>query len=129
MLSLILNFLGGGVLKSVLDHLKVRKEIELGEKQLQTSVTIKEIEAELAKRQAQKDVLIKESESAVQWLPRFTFGMLAAFYFGAVVIDSIFDLPGTVLTLPDNEAAIMGVIVGGLFLDAGATKISRALRK
>lgn len=125
MLSLILNFLGGGVLKSVLDHLEERKRLELGDKKVQAEVTIEEIKAELSRRQAQKDVLIKESESAVQWLPRFTFGMTAAAYFLAVVIDSIFDLPGAVLTLPDNEAAIMGVIVGGLFLD----KAARSLRK
>lgn len=124
-LSFILNWLGGGVLTSVLGHLEERKRLELGDKKLQAEVTIEEIRAELARRQAQKDVLIKESESAIQWLPRFTFGMTAAAYFLAVTIDSIFDLPGAVLALPDNEAAIMGVIVGGLFLD----KAARALRK
>lgn len=125
MLSLILNFLGGGVLKSVLGHLEERKRLELGDKKVQAEVTIEEIRSELARRQAQKDVLIKESESAVQWLPRFTFGMTAASYFLAVTLDSIFDLPGAVLALPDNEAAIMGVIVAGLFLD----KAARSLRK
>jgi hypothetical protein len=129
MFALILNWLGGGVLKSVLEHLKARREIELGEKQLQTSVTIKEIEAELARRNAQRDVLVKEAESKWHSMPRWCFGMTAWLYFAAVVVDSIWDLPGTVLTLPDNEAAIMGVIVGGLFLDSVGTKLSRALRK
>lgn len=128
MLALILNWLGGGVLSSVLSHLEKRKELELGDKKLQTEVTITQIKAELERRNAQKEVLIKEAESPLQWLPRFTFGMTAALYFMAVVIDSIFDLPGVVLKLPDTEAQIMSIIVGGLFLDAGATKIGRALR-
>lgn len=129
MLALILNFLGGGVLKSVLGHLEERKRLELGNNKLQAEVTIAEIKAELDRRNAQKEVLLKESESAVQWLPRFTFGMTAAFYYVAVTIDSVFDLPGVVLELPTNAADIMKIIVAGLFLDAGATKISRALRK
>lgn len=129
MLSLILNFLGGGVLTSVLNHLKERKALENEAEALRTKVTISEIEAELGRRNAQRDVLVKEAESKFHSLPRWLFGMTAAFYFMSVVIDSVFDLPGAVLSLPDNEAAIMGVIVGGLFLDAGATKLSRALRK
>ena len=124
-LTLILNFLGGGVLNRVLTTLERKADNETERERIRTNVTIEEIRSELARRQAQRDVLIRESESAVQWLPRFTFGMTAAAYFLAVVIDSIFDLPGAVLTLPDNEAAIMGVIVGGLFLD----KAARSLRK
>lgn len=128
-LALILKWLGGGVLQSVLGHLEKRKELELGDKKLKTEVTIAEIKAEIERRNAQKEVLIKEAESPIQWLPRFTFGMTAAIYFLAVVLDSIFDFPGVVLKLPETEAEIMMIIVGGLFLHAGATQISRAIRK
>lgn len=125
MLAFILKFLGGGVLTSVLNHLEKKADNETERERIRTSVTIEEIKSEIARRNATRDVLLKESESAVQWLPRFTFGMTAALYFMAVVIDSIFDLPGSVLNLPDNEATIMGVIVGGYFLD----KAARSIRK
>jgi hypothetical protein len=124
-LTIILNFLGGGVLNRVLTTLERKADNETERERIRTNVTIEEIRAELARRQAQRDVLLKESESAIQWLPRFTFGMTAAAYFLAVTLDSIFDLPGAVLALPDNEAAIMGVIVAGLFLD----KAAKSLRK
>lgn len=129
MLAFLLKFLGGGVLKSVLGHLENKANNETERERIRTNVTIEEVKAELARRNAQKEVLLKESESLFQWLPRFTFAMSAALYYLAVTIDSIFDLPGTVLALPDNEAGIMMTIVGALFLDAGANKIARALRK
>lgn len=129
MLAFILKWLGGGVLSSVLKHLERRKELELGKDKLQTEITIAEIQAEMSKRLAQRDVLVKESESPIQWLPRFLFGMTAWFYFCAVIIDSIFDLPGAVLELPATEAAIIATIVGGLFLDSVGTKVARALKK
>lgn len=129
MLAFILKFLGGGVLKSVLGHLENKANNETERERIRTNVTIEEVKAELTRRNAQKEVLLKESESLFQWLPRFTFAMSAALYYLAVTIDSIFDLPGTVLALPDNEANIMMTIVGALFLDAGANKIARAIRK
>jgi hypothetical protein len=128
-LTWVLNFLGGGVLKSILGHLEKRKELELGRDKLQTEITISEIQAEMSKRLAQRDVLVKESESPIQWLPRFLFGMTAWLYFCSVVIDSIFDLPGVILELPPAQAAIIATVVGGLFLDSVSTKVSRALKK
>lgn len=125
MLQWILTWLGGGVLDRVLTSLERKADNETERERIRTNVTIEEVKAEIGRRNAQKEILLKESESAIQWLPRFTFGMTAAIYFMAVTIDSIFDLPGAVLALPDNEAAIMGVIVGGLFLD----KAARSLRK
>jgi hypothetical protein len=126
-LSSILSWLGGGVLDRVLGHLEARQKNQLDSKKLDTDVTIEMVKAEINRRSMQRDVLIKESESAVQWLPRFTFGMSAAFYFMACVIDSVFDLPGVVLILPDSMQEIMTVIVGGLFLDSGVKRVARAV--
>lgn len=118
MLAMILNFLGGGVLKSVLSHLEAKANNETERERIRTNVTIEEIKAELAVRNAQRDVLVKEAESKFLSLPRWSFGMTAWFYFAAVIIDSIFDLPGVVVKLPNNEANIIMVIVTGLFLHA-----------
>jgi len=117
MLAFVLKFLGGGVLKSVLSHLESKARTETDRERIRSTVTIEEVRAELARRNAQKDVLIAETDHWVAWLPRFLFGFTAAFYFLAVTIDSIFDLPGVVLTLPDNIWPIMAAIVSGLFLE------------
>jgi hypothetical protein len=36
----------------------------------------------------------------------------------AVVVDSVWDLEGTVMSLPTNEAALIGTIFAGMFLTA-----------
>lgn len=128
-LAFILKFLGGGVLKSVLGHLENKANNETERERIRTSVTIEEVRAELGRRNAQKEVLLKESESSIQWMPRFLFGMTAWFYFCAVVIDAIFDLPGVVLELPTTEAAVIATIVGGLFLESVGTKVARSIAK
>ena len=117
MLAFLLNWLGGGVLKSVLGHLEKRKELELGANKLKTEITIAEIKAEQERRLAQRDVLLKEGDHWIAWLPRFLFGFGSAFYYCAILVDAIWDLPGEVLTLPDNIWPIMTAVVSGLFLE------------
>ncbi|MBA3752663.1 MAG: hypothetical protein H0X01_00610 [Nitrospira sp.] len=117
MLTFILKWLGGGVLNRVLGHLESKAKTETDRERIKSQVTIKEIEFELARRNAQKDVLLAETGHRWAWLPRFTFGISAAFYFVAIVVDSVFDLPGVVLAMPDNVWPIMIAIVSGLFLE------------
>jgi len=50
------------------------------------------------------------------WIPRFLAEAGAVAYFLAIVIDSIWDLPGVVLALPPAEAAILATIFGGMFI-------------
>jgi len=123
MLAIVLKWLGGGVLKSVLGHLEARAKSETERERIRSQVTIEEVKAELARRNAQKEVLLAETGHSVAWLPRFLFGIGAAFYFWAVVIDSVFDLPGVVLAMPDNVWPIMVAIVSGLFLESVAKRI------
>jgi hypothetical protein len=52
----------------------------------------------------------------IAWVPRFCAEFAAVMYFTAIVIDSIWDLPGVVLALPTSEAAILATIFGGMFL-------------
>lgn len=52
----------------------------------------------------------------VAWIPRFCAEAGAVMYFLAIVIDSIWDLPGVVLALPAPEAAIMAAIFTGMFI-------------
>ena len=52
----------------------------------------------------------------IAWIPRFAAEFAAVMYFTAIVIDSIWDLPGVVLALPGSEAAILATIFGGMFI-------------
>jgi hypothetical protein len=118
MLAMILNWLGGGVLTSVLGHLEKRAAIENDREKLKTEVTISEIKAELATRQEQAQIVKLQLGHWIAWLPRFLAEMTATIYFLAVVVDSVWDLEGTVMTLPVNEAAIMATIFAGMFISA-----------
>jgi hypothetical protein len=118
MLALILNWLGGGVLQSVLKHLETRKALENDAKKMQTEVTISEIKAELATRQEQAAIVKLQLGHWIAWFPRFLAEMTAVVYFMAVIVDSIWDLEGAVLKLPVPEAALMGTIFAGMFIKA-----------
>jgi hypothetical protein len=118
MLALVLNWLGSGVLTSVLKHLEARKALENDAKKMQTEITISEIKAELAVRQEQAAIVKLQLGHPIAWFPRFAAEACAVLYFASHIIDSIWNLDGTVAPLPVNEAALMGVIFSGMFLKA-----------
>jgi hypothetical protein len=128
MLSLILNWLGGGVLKSVLGHLEKRKELELGENKLKTEVTIEEIRAQLETRREQAGIIKAELGHWIAWLPRFLAAMTAVIYFMSVVIDTIWELPGEIKELPASTAAVMATIFAGMFLQGPISKAGDAIK-
>jgi hypothetical protein len=118
MLAMILNWLGGGVLTSVLGHLEKRKALENDREKLRTEVTISEIKAELATRQEQAAIVKLQLGHWIAWLPRFLAEMAAVLYFMSIVIDSIWNLDGTVAALPVAEAGLMATIFAGMFISA-----------
>ena len=118
MLAMILNWLGGGVLTSILGHLEKRAALENDREKLRTEVTISEIKAELATRQEQAAIVKLQLGHWIAWLPRFLAEMAAVVYFMSIVVDSIWDLDGTVAALPAAEAGLMMTIFAGMFLQA-----------
>ena len=118
MLAMILNWLGGGVLTSVLGHLEKRKALENDSQKLKTEITISEIKAELETRRQQAAIIKLQLGHPVAWVPRFLAEMAAVIYFMSIVVDSIWDLGGTVAALPVTEAGLMATIFGGMFLSA-----------
>lgn len=118
MLALILNWLGGGVLTSVLGHLEKRQALQNDAAKLKTEVTISEIKAELATRQEQAKIVRLQLGHPVAWVPRFLAEMAAVIYFMSIVVDSVWNLDGTVAALPTPVASLMGVIFSGMFLSA-----------
>lgn len=115
-LALVLNWLGGGVLTSVLGHLEKRADSETERERIRTSVTIEEVKAEVARRNAQRDLILKDSDHWIAWLPRFIINLSGALYVLAFVLDTIFDLPGAIKDLDANQMTIMLGIIGALTL-------------
>lgn len=115
-LSFFLNWLGGGVLGKVLDHLETKAKLANDRERLKTEVTISEIKAELADRQERAKIVKAELGHPVAWFPRFVICMAAAIYFVAHVVDAIWQLDGDVAPLPPQMAGLLGVIFGGMFL-------------
>lgn len=77
---------------------------------------LEEIKA-LVQANAEKSAIVRaQLGHPIAWVPRFLIELGAALYIGAIFIDSVFDLPGAVLALPTNEAALLGVIVSGMFI-------------
>lgn len=117
-LAMLLNWLGGGVLTSVLGHLEKRKALENDREKLRTEVTISEIKAELATRQEQAAIVKLQLGHPIAWFPRFTIEMAVAVYFLAHVVDSIWNLSGDVQPLHPAEAGVMATVIAGMFISS-----------
>lgn len=109
MLALVLKWLSGGILDSVLKHLEHQGDAK-------AEVTKAVIQAELDRRKVQADVTKAELGHAVAWVPRFLASMGAAVYLLAHIIDAIWQLPGDVAPLDAASAAVVSVIFAGMFI-------------
>ena len=116
-LSMILNWLSGGVLTSVLGHLEKRAALQNDRERMQTEITIEQVKAELATRIEQAQIIKAELGHPVAWFPRFLISMSAAIYFTSHVVDAIWNLDGSVAALPQNEALLLGVVFSGMFIE------------
>ena len=129
MLAFILKFLGGGVLTKVLGHLESKARTETERERIRTTVTIEEIKSEISRRNAQKDIVVAQLGHPVAWVPRFLAELTATFYFMAIVIDAMFQLPGDISELPAPVAAVMATIFGGMFLKEAVGQVVQKVQK
>jgi hypothetical protein len=118
MLAMVLNWLSGGVLTSVLGHLEKRAALQNDRERMQTEITIEQVKSELATRLEQAQIIKAELGHPIAWFPRFMAAMVAVLYFTAHITDAIWNLDGTVAPLPTNEAALLGLIFSGMFLES-----------
>jgi hypothetical protein len=116
--TFVLNWLGGGALTTILGHLEKRQALQNDSEKMKTEITISAIKAELATRQEQAAIVKLQLGHPVAWVPRFLAEMAAVIYFMSIVVDSIWNLDGTVAALPAAEAGLMATIFGGMFLSA-----------
>jgi hypothetical protein len=83
-----------------------------------TTMALEELKASVETNRQKSEIVRAQLGHWIAWFPRFLAEMAATLYFVAVIIDSIWDLEGSVLTLPPAEAAIMATIFAGMFLKA-----------
>ncbi len=83
---------------------------------------LEEIKASVEDNKQKAEIVRAQLGHWIAWLPRFAVESCAALYFASVVIDSIWNLDGSVAALPTNEAALMATIFAGMFLSAALRK-------
>jgi hypothetical protein len=83
---------------------------------------LEEIKAKVETDRQKAEIIRAQLGHWIAWLPRFLVEMAATLYFGSIVIDSIWNLDGTVAALPTNEAALMATIFAGMFITASFRK-------
>lgn len=128
-LPMILKWLGGGVLTSVLTHLEKRADTETERERIRTQVTIEEVKAELARRNAQRDVLIAEQGN---WITRWVRPMWAlpfvVYTYKIVIWDKIW--PGGVTDpLDERMWGLMMTVAGAYFIGRSAEKIATIVKR
>ena len=81
-----------------------------------TATALEAIRADIANNQTKAEVIKAQLGHPIAWVPRMLIEFFAAMYFGAVVIDSIWQLPGDVSALPTATAALLGTVFAGMFI-------------
>lgn len=83
---------------------------------------LEEIKASVEDNKQKAEIIRAQLGHWIAWLPRFLAEMAAVLYFMSIVIDSIWNLDGSVSALPTAEGAILATIFAGMFLSAALRK-------
>ena len=79
---------------------------------------LEEIKSKVETDRQKAEIIRAQLGHWIAWLPRFLAEMAAVIYFMSIIIDSIWNLDGSVAALPTGEAAILATIFAGMFLTA-----------
>lgn len=83
-----------------------------------TAKAIESIRAEVEQARTQADVIKANVGNPLIRLAAGIAAIVAVLYFTAIVVDTIWQLPGDIDQLPASTAALLSVIFGGMFLKA-----------
>lgn len=113
--SMLLQFLGGGIVKDVLAHLDRKVDGETERQRIETQATIEAIKAEMAARAEARTIIIAEQGRLLTSLPRPLFALIFIVYVGKVVVwDKVLAL-GTTDPLPPYMIELMTMVVTAYF--------------
>ncbi len=127
MLRLVLSWLSGGVLETLLRHVERRIDNETERRRISAGLAAEEIRAEIAARAEARAVLVAESGFlfSAGRLGRLLFVLPLALWWWAVCLDSVFLFGWGVAEVPVLRDW-GGAIVTSLFLVEGAQGAVRA---
>jgi hypothetical protein len=123
----VLRIASGGLLDRVLAAMQARADTGVERERIDATVAIEQIKSELGRRQAQRDVLVAEQGRGITALMRPAFAYPLAFYYGAVIADSLFHFKWNVAALPVRIGDWSGWIISAIFLSESGERITRTL--
>ena len=125
MWQLLLNFIGGPVIKGLIDSYKLKLEAKGKEDQMAVDLAAKEIEGEIKNRQEEASLIRQEQGWWVTALPRPLFAFIFVIYIGKCVVwDKVFGLGSTDPLSPELSNIEM-IIIGGYFGGRTIEKVAR----
>ena len=80
------------------------------------TVEIEKIKAGVEDQKARLEQVRIHAGNPIIRLSAGVMAMATAVYFAAIVVDTIFILPGDINELPATTAAVMATVIGGMFL-------------
>ena len=119
-ISIITNFLGGGIVKDIGEQLNRAYERKLAAK---TNNDILEADKEIAYLTAKRDLLMKEQDGWITRLIRPAFALPFIVYNMKIIIwDKVLRL-GSTDPLSDNLYQVQMIVIGFYFLTRGIEKM------
>ena len=122
-----LKFASSGLIDKVLAALKAEADSTTERQKITAEVAIEEIRAELGRRQAQRDVLLAEQGHWLTRMMRPAFAYPLAFFYAAVILDSVVIHGHFVQALPAPIGDWSGWIISAIFLSDSGERITRTI--
>ena len=90
-----------------------------------TAIALESLRTQVAANAVKSDIIRAQLGHPVAWIPRFLIEGAAAIYFIAIVVDSIWQLPGDISELPVTEAALLATVFTGMFISDAVKSFTR----
>lgn len=127
MWQMIMGFIGGPVIKGLLDAYNAHLKAETDDKRIASDLAGKEIAAQTADKQADTD--LKRAEIGHPWEPeKLAFYVCLAYFAKCVVWDTMLDL-GSTPSLKGDVSNWAGMVMGFYFAKRGFENVARIIRR
>ncbi len=127
MWQLIMGFIGGPVIKGLLDAYNAHLKAETDDKRIASDLAGKEIATQTAEKQADAD--LKREEIGHPWEPeKLAFYVCLAYFAKCVVFDTMLNL-GTTPALKGDVSNWAGMVMGFYFAKRGFENVARIIRR
>jgi hypothetical protein len=125
-----MQFLAGGVLDKVLSHLETKEKYRNSSDARKADIVKKVVESEIDRRRQVASVVKTQTSFFSFRVIMFMFMFPLAFYWNAILIDSIFDFEWSVLALPEKMNEWAGFMLASYFIASPVDKfVDHYIRK